>query len=83
MRGAADAEVLPFVVVGGGIAGVSCAQELSRLAPDAPITLISASPVIKGVSGAFSAAVITQLQLSQPHTLWPADRQYREDNRQS
>lgn len=32
-----------FVVVGGGIAGVCCAQELARLHPKQQIVLITAS----------------------------------------
>uniref|UniRef100_T1JPI4 Pyridine nucleotide-disulfide oxidoreductase domain-containing protein 1 n=1 Tax=Strigamia maritima TaxID=126957 RepID=T1JPI4_STRMM len=39
-----------YVVVGGGIAGVSCAECLSYLASDEPVLLISASPLIKTVS---------------------------------
>lgn len=37
----------PYVVIGGGIAGVSCARELSRLAPSAAITLVTASSQLK------------------------------------
>ncbi|KAG8034532.1 hypothetical protein G9C98_007608 [Cotesia typhae] len=40
----------PFVVVGGGIAGVSCAESISFLAPDEKIILISASPLIKTIT---------------------------------
>jgi hypothetical protein len=32
----------PYVVIGGGIAGVTCAQELQRLAPSSTIVLVSA-----------------------------------------
>ena len=39
-----------FVVVGGGIAGVTCAETLSALCPDEQITLISASSLIKTVT---------------------------------
>ncbi|XP_035698510.1 pyridine nucleotide-disulfide oxidoreductase domain-containing protein 1-like isoform X1 [Branchiostoma floridae] len=39
-----------FVIVGGGIAGVTCAEQLSALSPDDPITLLSASPLIKSVT---------------------------------
>jgi NADPH-dependent 2,4-dienoyl-CoA reductase/sulfur reductase-like enzyme len=39
-----------FVVVGGGVSGVCCAEELCRLCPDASITLVSADRVLKGVS---------------------------------
>ena len=36
-----------FVVVGGGIAGVSCAEILSVLCPSEKIILLTSSPVIK------------------------------------
>lgn len=39
-----------FVVVGGGIAGVSCVEHLSYLCPDEPTVLLSASNVIKTVA---------------------------------
>jgi len=39
-----------FVIIGGGIAGVSCAEGLSFLAPDESIILITASPLIKAVT---------------------------------
>ena len=39
-----------FVIVGGGIAGVSCAEMLSVLCPNENILLISASPMIKAVT---------------------------------
>ena len=40
-----------FVVLGGGIAGVSCAQTLRLLAPDtASIVLVTASEVVKSVT---------------------------------
>lgn len=38
-----------YVVIGGGIAGVSCAQELARLIPHGSVTLISATEVLKEV----------------------------------
>jgi glycine/D-amino acid oxidase-like deaminating enzyme len=39
-----------FVVVGGGIAGVSCAQELARVLPeDKCIAILSATDVLKAV----------------------------------
>ena len=38
-----------YVVIGGGIAGVSCCQELARLNPDNNILLISSSAVLKVV----------------------------------
>lgn len=42
---------MQLVVIGGGVAGVSCAEELGRLLPDDVITLLSASDVLKGVRG--------------------------------
>lgn len=39
-----------FVIVGGGIAGVSCAEHLCMLTPNENIALISASPLIKAIS---------------------------------
>ena len=39
-----------FVIVGGGIAGVSCAEMLCVLAPNERILLITSSPVIKAVA---------------------------------
>ena len=38
---------MKYVVVGGGIAGVCCAEELCRLAPDDQITLLSSDTVLK------------------------------------
>jgi NADPH-dependent 2,4-dienoyl-CoA reductase/sulfur reductase-like enzyme len=43
------AERRRFVVVGGGVAGISCAEELARLDPTASIVLLSASRSVKGV----------------------------------
>ncbi|XP_008547156.1 pyridine nucleotide-disulfide oxidoreductase domain-containing protein 1 [Microplitis demolitor] len=40
----------PFVIVGGGIAGVSCAESISFLARDEKIILISASPLVKTIT---------------------------------
>ncbi|XP_008849816.1 pyridine nucleotide-disulfide oxidoreductase domain-containing protein 1 [Nannospalax galili] len=39
-----------FVVVGGGIAGVTCAEQLAITFPSEDILLITASPVIKAVT---------------------------------
>lgn len=39
-----------YVVVGGGVAGVCCAEELCRTCPDASVSLLSASRMLKGVS---------------------------------
>lgn len=38
---------MKYVVIGGGIAGVCCAEELCRLAPDDQITLLSSDTVLK------------------------------------
>lgn len=38
-----------FVVVGGGIAGVSCIEILSFIKPDCKVILISESPLVKAV----------------------------------
>ena len=40
-------KVKELVVLGGGVAGVCCAQELCRICPDAHVTLISADAVVK------------------------------------
>ncbi|KAL4232913.1 Pyridine nucleotide-disulfide oxidoreductase domain-containing protein 1 [Mactra antiquata] len=39
-----------YVVIGGGIAGVTCAETLSLLEPDSKILLVTASKLIKAVS---------------------------------
>jgi len=39
-----------FVVVGGGIAGVSCVERLSYLCPDESVVLLSASNVVKTIA---------------------------------
>ena len=39
-----------FLVVGGGIAGVSCAELLATLAPHASITLVTSGPMVKAVT---------------------------------
>lgn len=43
-------EEFDFVIVGGGISGVSCAESLSFLSPENKIALITASPLIKTVT---------------------------------
>ena len=40
-------ETFDVVIVGGGIAGVSCAEMLSVLCPHESILLLTSSPVIK------------------------------------
>lgn len=39
-----------FVVIGGGIAGVSCAEQLAVHSPEEPILLITASPIVKAAT---------------------------------
>jgi hypothetical protein len=40
-----------YVVLGGGVAGVACVEELCRVGnPGDRITLVSASTTVKGVS---------------------------------
>lgn len=39
-----------FVIIGGGISGVSCAESIAFLAPQESIILISASPLVKAVT---------------------------------
>eukprot|EP00063_Salmo_salar_P033622 XP_014008457.1 PREDICTED: pyridine nucleotide-disulfide oxidoreductase domain-containing protein 1-like [Salmo salar] len=38
-----------FVVVGGGIAGVTCAEQLASQFPSADVALLTAAPLIKAV----------------------------------
>ncbi|GFO27235.1 pyridine nucleotide-disulfide oxidoreductase domain-containing protein 1 [Plakobranchus ocellatus] len=45
-----DSSQIKYVVIGGGIAGVTCVETLSLFGGDASITLISASPLIKTVT---------------------------------
>jgi NADPH-dependent 2,4-dienoyl-CoA reductase/sulfur reductase-like enzyme len=54
-----------YVVVGGGIAGVACVEELLAVDPAAAITLVTASPVVKAVrvaAGAVFCAVTLCMQ---------------------
>lgn len=39
-----------FLVVGGGIAGVSCAEQLAVHSPEESVLLITASPIVKAVT---------------------------------
>ena len=39
-----------YAIIGGGIAGVSCAEMLSTLCPNDKILLLTASPVVKAVT---------------------------------
>lgn len=50
------------VVVGGGIAGVSCAQECARIDPDSEVLLLSASESLKDVRDLFPRIIILCLQ---------------------
>lgn len=43
-------ESYTFVIVGGGIAGVSCAEGLAFLCPSKQVLLLTASPLIKAVT---------------------------------
>lgn len=43
------------VIVGGGIAGVCCVDELCRLRPDDEVVLVSASTLLKARAAACSA----------------------------
>ncbi|XP_022673448.1 pyridine nucleotide-disulfide oxidoreductase domain-containing protein 1-like [Varroa destructor] len=45
-----DQVTVDFAVVGGGIAGVTCAQQLCLFNPGKCVTLVSASPVLKVVA---------------------------------
>lgn len=40
----------PIVIVGGGIAGVTCAESLHFLLPQQKVVLVTASPVVKAVT---------------------------------
>ncbi|KAK3277346.1 hypothetical protein CYMTET_14636 [Cymbomonas tetramitiformis] len=40
---------MKFVVLGGGVAGVCCAEELCEIRPEDHVTLISVSDLVKGV----------------------------------
>lgn len=50
MEAASDVISATFVVVGGGIAGVSCVEQLSLLCPEESIVLVSSSDVVKAVT---------------------------------
>lgn len=39
-----------YIVIGGGIAGVTCAEKLSSLCPDHEVLLVTSSPLIKAVT---------------------------------
>eukprot|EP00057_Strongylocentrotus_purpuratus_P015534 XP_011670008.1 PREDICTED: pyridine nucleotide-disulfide oxidoreductase domain-containing protein 1 isoform X2 [Strongylocentrotus purpuratus] len=46
----ADCSHGDFVIIGGGVAGVSCAEQLAHLSPDRKIKLFTASPLLKAVT---------------------------------
>ncbi|OWF48998.1 pyridine nucleotide-disulfide oxidoreductase domain-containing protein 1-like [Mizuhopecten yessoensis] len=43
-------DTFQFAIIGGGIAGVSCAEMLSSLCPEVDILLVTASPLIKAIA---------------------------------
>ncbi|XP_033888769.2 pyridine nucleotide-disulfide oxidoreductase domain-containing protein 1 isoform X1 [Acipenser ruthenus] len=47
---AAESEKCKFLIVGGGIAGVTCAEQLASQFPSDEIILLTASPLIKAVT---------------------------------
>lgn len=53
------------VVIGGGIAGVCCVEELCRLRPDDSVTLISSSTVLKVHKNPFYLASMHALNAPQ------------------
>ncbi|XP_018905141.2 pyridine nucleotide-disulfide oxidoreductase domain-containing protein 1 isoform X1 [Bemisia tabaci] len=55
-----------YIVVGGGIAGVSCVESISFLDPDEPIILITASPLVKCVANIINLSkVLTQFDVKE------------------
>uniref|UniRef100_S4RLV9 Pyridine nucleotide-disulfide oxidoreductase domain-containing protein 1 n=1 Tax=Petromyzon marinus TaxID=7757 RepID=S4RLV9_PETMA len=46
---AMDSRSAKYLVIGGGIAGVSCVEEIASLCPDDDILLLTASPAVKSV----------------------------------
>jgi NAD(P)H-nitrite reductase large subunit len=58
-----------FAIIGGGIAGVSCAESISFIAPEASIILITASPLIKTVTNVLSfGQTLTQFDVAEQTT---------------
>jgi NADPH-dependent 2,4-dienoyl-CoA reductase/sulfur reductase-like enzyme len=51
-----------YVIIGGGIAGVCCVEELCRLRPADTVTLISSSTVLK-VRGVVCVRVLLLLMM--------------------
>ncbi|XP_023341664.1 pyridine nucleotide-disulfide oxidoreductase domain-containing protein 1 [Eurytemora carolleeae] len=55
-----------YLVVGGGIAGVSCTEMLYTLNPDANITLVTATAIVKSVSNVNQITkLITEFQIEE------------------
>ena len=55
-----------FVIIGGGIAGVSCAESLAFLDPEASVILITASPLIKAVTNIIPLGkIMTQFDVEE------------------
>lgn len=54
-------EKYAFIVVGGGIAGVSCVEMLCHLRPDKRVLLITASQLVKAVA---NVSQLTQILCS-------------------
>lgn len=55
-----------FVIIGGGISGVSCAENIAFFAPEESIILISASPLVKAVTNIVSIGkTLTQFDVEE------------------
>ena len=61
----AEVHEATFVIVGGGIAGVSCVEQITYLCPDEPVILISASSVVKSVTNLSQISIILKILLLQ------------------
>ena len=53
-------EEATFVVIGGGIAGVSCVEQLIHLCPNESVILITATSMIKSVTNLSQLSQIIQ-----------------------
>lgn len=62
---------MKHVVIGGGIAGVCCVDELCRLRPDDSVTLISSSTVLKVHSSTITAQHSVSLVQHRLHSCQP------------
>lgn len=59
----------PFVVVGGGIAGVSCVEVLAFYHPNVPIVLLTESPIIKAATNLVALGKsLTRFDIEEKHT---------------